>query len=97
MWPLPPGSTGPAAERQNGAVSKATRQGNSQGVQEGSWAGRPCPHTHFEVDRVHTQFLGVEVAELGEGTSKVIDVVGSFDQCSRHLLAVTLDLSGALS
>lgn len=73
------------------------RQGDSQGVQEGSWAGHPLPDTHFEVDRVHAELLGVEVAELGEGTSDVIDVVGSFHQCSRHLLAVRLDLSRALS
>lgn len=66
-------------------------------MQEGSWAGHSFPDTHFEVDRVHAEFLGVEVAELGEGTSNVIDVVGSFDQCSRHLLAVPLDLSRALS
>uniref|UniRef100_A0A8D2NUS0 Uncharacterized protein n=1 Tax=Zosterops lateralis melanops TaxID=1220523 RepID=A0A8D2NUS0_ZOSLA len=39
-------------------------------------------------------FLGVEVAELGEGTSNVVDVVGSFDQGSRHLLAMALDLMG---
>lgn len=66
-------------------------------MQEGSWAGHPSPDTHFEVDRVHTEFLGVEVAELGEGTSEVIDVVDSFHQGARHLLAVPLDLGRALS
>lgn len=64
-------------------------------VQDGSQAGHPFPAAHFEVDRVHAELLGMEVAELGEGTSDVINVVGSLYQCSRHLLAMSLDLSGA--
>lgn len=68
----------------------------ARGVQEGSRAGHPFPGAHFEVDGVHAELLGVEVAELGEGTRDVIDVVGSLDQGSCHLLAVPLDLSGAM-
>lgn len=74
-------------------VSKGVRQGDGRGVQEKSRAGHPFPDTHFEVDRVHTELLGMEVAELGKGTRDVINVVGSLDQCRRDLLAVRLDLS----
>lgn len=65
-------------------------------MQEGSQTGHPFPDAHFEVDGVHTELLGVEVAQLGEGTSDVINVVGSLNQRIRHLLAVPLDLSGAM-
>lgn len=58
--------------------------------------GQPFPDTHFEVDRVHAQLLGMEVAELGEGACDVINMVGSLDQGSHYLLAVPLDLSRAV-
>lgn len=77
-------------------VSKGVRQGGGRGVQEGAGAGHPFPDAHFEVDRVHTELLGVEVAELGESTRDVIDVVDSLNQCTHDLLAVRLDLSGAV-
>lgn len=64
-------------------------------AQERSQAGHPFPDAHFEVDGVHAELLGMEVAQLGEGTSDVIDVVGSIYQRSCHLLAMRLDLSGA--
>jgi len=63
---------------------------------EGTGAGHPFPDAHFEVDGVHAELLGVEVAELGEGACDVVDVVGSLDQRTCHLLAVRLDLSGAV-
>lgn len=77
-------------------VSEGVRQGGGRGVQEGAGAGHPFPDAHFEVDGVHAELLGVEVAELGESTRDVIDVVDGLNQCTHDLLAVRLDLSGAV-
>uniref|UniRef100_A0A8C3N2F4 Uncharacterized protein n=1 Tax=Geospiza parvula TaxID=87175 RepID=A0A8C3N2F4_GEOPR len=57
------------------------RQGSHQ---KGSWAGHPSPDTHFEVDRVHTEFLG--------SLAEVVYVLDGGAQGSHHFLAVAADL-----
>lgn len=49
----------------------------------------------LEVDRIHTQFVGMQVAQSGQGTRQVFDVVCSFGQGISNLLAVSLDLGRA--
>uniref|UniRef100_A0A8D2NFA7 Uncharacterized protein n=1 Tax=Zonotrichia albicollis TaxID=44394 RepID=A0A8D2NFA7_ZONAL len=48
------------------------------------WAGHPSPDTHFEVDRVHTEFLG--------SLAEVVYVLDGSAQGSHHLLAMATDL-----
>uniref|UniRef100_A0A803VA29 Uncharacterized protein n=1 Tax=Ficedula albicollis TaxID=59894 RepID=A0A803VA29_FICAL len=61
---------------------------------QGSWAGHPFPDTHFEVDRVHAEFLGVEVAE--QSLAEVVQVLDGIAQGSHHFLAMATDLVRAL-
>lgn len=59
-----------------------------------SW---PSPRAHLEVDRVHTQLVGVQVAQSRQGAGQVIQVAHSFGQRISHLLAMGLDLVGAVA
>lgn len=49
----------------------------------------------LEVDGVHAQLVGVQVAEGGQGTGQVVQVGHGGGQRISHLLAVGLDLGGA--
>lgn len=57
----------------------------------------PDLRTHLEVDGIHTQLVGVQVAQSGQGTGQVIEVACSIGQRISDLLAMSLDLSGAVA
>lgn len=55
------------------------------------------PRTHLEVDGIHTQLVGVQVAQSRQSTGQVIEVVCGIGQRISDLLAVSLDLGGAVA
>ncbi|VDM93679.1 unnamed protein product [Litomosoides sigmodontis] len=51
----------------------------------------------LEVDGIHTQLVGMQVAQSRQGTGQVIEVACSIGQSIGDLLAVTLDLGRAVA
>lgn len=51
----------------------------------------------LEVDGIHTQLVGMQVAQSRQGTGQVIEVACSTGQRIGDLLAVTLDLGRAVA
>lgn len=50
--------------------------------------------THLEVDRVHTQDVGVQLAQLGQSAREVVDVFNRLAHSSQDLGAMGLQLLG---
>lgn len=59
-------------------------------------AGSPSPplppRAHLEVDRIHAQDVGVQLAQLGQGAGDVVDVLDRFAHGGQHLGAVCAQL-----
>lgn len=52
---------------------------------------------HLEVDGIHPQLVGVQVAQLGQGAGQIVDVFNSLRQRLGYFLAMSLDLGGAVA
>ena len=55
----------------------------------------PGPRAHLEVDRVHAQHVGVQLAQLGQRARHVVDALDRVAHGGHHLGAVRAQLRGA--